>query len=75
VFAEGKTPLWWWILFPTGGIFGDGNFPVCLFYQVFTWVGVWGNNHPVMWGLDIVNFIWWVGVAHAGTFDLGGCCF
>ncbi len=42
-------------------------FPVCLFYQVFTGVGVWGNNHPVMWGWDIVNFIWWVGVAHAGT--------
>ena len=32
-----------------------------------TGVGVWGNNHPVMWGWDIVNFIWWVGVAHAGT--------
>ena len=42
-------------------------FPICLFYQVFTGVGVWGNNHPVMWGWDIVNFIWWVGVAHAGT--------
>ena len=41
-------------------------FPTCLFYQVFTGVGVWGNNHPVMWGLDIVNFIWWVGVVHAG---------
>jgi Ni/Fe-hydrogenase subunit HybB-like protein len=33
----------------------------------FTGVGVWGNNHPVMWGWDIMNFIWWVGVAHAGT--------
>ena len=32
-----------------------------------TGVGVWGNNHPVMWGWDIVNFVWWVGVAHAGT--------
>ena len=42
-------------------------FPTALIYQVSTGVGVWGNNHPVMWGLDIVSFIWWVGVAHAGT--------
>jgi len=67
VFAEGKTPLWWWILFLPAAFAATVIFPVCLFYQVFTGVGVWGNNHPVMWGLDIVNFIWWVGVAHAGT--------
>ncbi len=66
-FAEAKTPLWWWILFIPAAIAATVIFPTCLFYQVFTGVGVWGNNHPVMWGLDIVNFIWWVGVAHAGT--------
>ena len=66
-FAEGKTPLWWWILFLPAAFAATVIFPTCLFYQVFTGVGVWGNNHPVMWGLDIVNFIWWVGVAHAGT--------
>ena len=66
-FAEGKTPVWWWIFFLPAAFAATVIFPVCLFYQVFTGVGVWGNNHPVMWGLDIVNFIWWVGVAHAGT--------
>jgi molybdopterin-containing oxidoreductase family membrane subunit len=66
-FAEGKTPRWWWILFLPAAFAATVIFPTCLFYQVFTGVGVWGNNHPVMWGLDIVNFIWWVGVAHAGT--------
>ncbi len=66
-FAEGKTPIWWWIFFLPAAFCATVVFPVCLFYQVFTGVGVWGNNHPVMWGLDIVNFIWWVGVAHAGT--------
>ena len=66
-FAEAKTPLWWWILFIPAAFAATVIFPTCLFYQVFTGVGVWGNNHPVMWGLDIVNFIWWVGVAHAGT--------
>ncbi len=66
-FAEGKTPVWWWVLFLPAAFAATVIFPTCLFYQVFTGVGVWGNNHPVMWGLDIVNFIWWVGVAHAGT--------
>lgn len=66
-FAEGGIPLWWWCLFLPAAFAATVIFPVCLFYQVFTGVGVWGNNHPVMWGLDIVNFIWWVGVAHAGT--------
>ena len=66
-FAEAKTPVWWWIFFIPAAFAATVIFPTCLFYQVFTGVGVWGNNHPVMWGLDIVNFIWWVGVAHAGT--------
>src|SRR5881227_1578893 len=36
---------------------------------VFAWgVGIWGVNIPVAWGFAIVNFVWWVGIAHAGTF-------
>ena len=66
-FTERKTPLWWWAFFLPAAFMGGVVLPVCLFYQVFTGVGVWGNNSPVMWGMDIVNFIWWVGVAHAGT--------
>ena len=66
-FAEGKVPGWWWIAFLPAAFAATVIFPTCLFYQVFTGVGVWGNNQPVMWGWDIVNFIWWVGVAHAGT--------
>jgi hypothetical protein len=38
-----------------------------LVYQISTGVGVWGNNHPVMWGWDIINFVWWIGIGHAGT--------
>ena len=30
-------------------------------------VGIWGINRPVMWGFAIVNFVWWVGIGHAGT--------
>ena len=66
-FAEARMPLWWKIAFAIAAFAATVIFPICLFYQVFTGVGVWGNNHPNMWGWDIVNFIWWVGVAHAGT--------
>lgn len=66
-FAEAKIPKWWLMLFIPSAFGALVLLPFCLFYQVTTGVGVWGNNHPVMWGLDIVNFIWWVGVAHAGT--------
>src|SRR5687767_12170320 len=30
-------------------------------------VGVWGNNVPVGWAFDITNFVWWIGIGHAGT--------
>ena len=43
---------------------------VCLLmmlYLMSTGVGVWGLDHPVMWGWAIVNFVWWIGIGHAGT--------
>jgi Ni/Fe-hydrogenase subunit HybB-like protein len=39
----------------------------CLTYLVTTGIGVWGNNIPVGWGWDITNFVWWIGIGHAGT--------
>lgn len=36
-------------------------------YLILTGVGVWGNNNPVMWGFPITNFVFWVGIGHAGT--------
>ncbi len=30
-------------------------------------VGIWGINIPVSWGFDIINFVWWIGIGHAGT--------
>jgi Ni/Fe-hydrogenase subunit HybB-like protein len=32
-----------------------------------TGVGIWGNNNPVGWAFDIINFVWWIGIGHAGT--------
>jgi Ni/Fe-hydrogenase subunit HybB-like protein len=63
---EGKTPLWWFIAIAiTGSIAAFGVF--CIFYLLFTGVGVWGNNIPVGWAFGITNFVFWIGIGHAGT--------
>ncbi len=40
---------------------------VCITYTVATGIGAWGINNVVDWGWDITNFVWWVGIGHAGT--------
>jgi Ni/Fe-hydrogenase subunit HybB-like protein len=52
--------------------FGIGFLLVVLLHlaiaYLLTWgVGVWGINIPVGWGFAIVNFVWWIGIGHAGT--------
>jgi Ni/Fe-hydrogenase subunit HybB-like protein len=56
----------WYLLFTitTGMVFVG---IVALFYTFYEGIGVWGNNNPVGWGFDIVNFVFWVGIGHAGT--------
>src|ERR1700728_432179 len=39
-----------------------------VFWLIFQGVGIWGVNIPVAWGFAIVNFVWWIGIGHAGTF-------
>ena len=36
-------------------------------YTIYTGIGAWGNNSPVFWAFDIINFVFWVGIGHAGT--------
>ena len=38
-----------------------------LTYLVSTGIGVWGNNRPIGWAWDITNFVFWIGIGHAGT--------
>ncbi len=64
--CEGKAPLWWWVMF-VPSFLALCMLGFMLSYQVSTGVGVWGNMHPVMWAWDIVNFVWWIGIGHAGT--------
>ncbi len=61
-----KTPLSWYIGFAIA--FGLMQLLlVSIVYLLVAGVGVWGLNVPVAWGLAIVNFVWWVGIGHAGT--------
>jgi Ni/Fe-hydrogenase subunit HybB-like protein len=61
-----KTPLGWFVGFAISFILVQ----VLLFtitYLVTTGIGIWGNNVPVGWAFDIINFVWWIGIGHAGT--------
>ncbi len=64
--VEAKTPMWWWIAFFVTGAFAL-LVPLSLVYLVSTGVGTWGLNHPVGWAWDITNFVFWIGIGHAGT--------
>jgi molybdopterin-containing oxidoreductase family membrane subunit len=61
-----RTPRAWWILF---GISSSvlGMLGAMIAYLLYTGTGVWGINNPVGWGFAIVNFVFWVGIGHAGT--------
>ena len=64
--CENKAPRWWWVTIAiTASIAGIGG--SCILYLLFTGVGVWGNNIPVAWAWDITNFVFWIGIGHAGT--------
>lgn len=40
---------------------------ICLALSFYYGLGLWGNNQPIGWAFDIVNFVFWVGIGHAGT--------
>ena len=64
--VEGKANKSWWIVFSIAllaFLWGIG----CIIYTVSTGIGVWGLNKTVGWAWDITNFVWWVGIGHAGT--------
>ncbi|HEX6178339.1 MAG TPA: NrfD/PsrC family molybdoenzyme membrane anchor subunit [Thermoanaerobaculia bacterium] len=61
-----KTPIGWLIGF-TIALFGVGILTLSLTVLIGKGVGIWGINHPVGWGFDIINFVWWIGIGHAGT--------
>ena len=63
---EMKLPSWWLIAFCTA-ISGVLLLKSMLAYLIWEGIGIWGLNNPVGWGYAIVNFVFWVGIGHAGT--------
>lgn len=61
------TPRWWRRLLVLSGA-GTALFLATIGYSVWRGPGVWGNNIPVAWAFPIINFVWWIGIGHAGTF-------
>jgi Ni/Fe-hydrogenase subunit HybB-like protein len=60
------TPRGWWMGFGLAFLL----VMVLLFaiaYLLAVGIGIWGVNVPVAWGFAIVNFVWWIGIGHAGT--------
>src|SRR5690606_25351913 len=62
----GRTPLSWFIGFLIGFSILQ-LLLVSIAYLVFEGTGIWGVNNPVGWGFAIINFVWWIGIGHAGT--------
>ena len=64
--VEGRANKQWWIVFSialAAFLWGMG----CIIYTISTGIGTWGLNKTVGWAWDITNFVWWVGIGHAGT--------
>lgn len=63
---ENKPTRLWWIGFIVS-FFCLMILVASLFWTTWTGIGVWNINKSVMWGWDITNFVFWVGIGHAGT--------
>lgn len=64
--TETKPTRGWWIAFgisSTALMIGAVSLALTFYYGI----GMWGNNQPVGWAFDIINFVFWIGIGHAGT--------
>ena len=61
-----ETPAGWLFAFAISATLA-GFFAALIGYLIIAGVGVWGNTSPIFWAFPIVNFVFWVGIGHAGT--------
>jgi Ni/Fe-hydrogenase subunit HybB-like protein len=56
----------WWAMFGVA-LSALSLLVISLTWTLYKGIGVWGNNIPVGWAFGIINFVWWIGIGHAGT--------
>jgi molybdopterin-containing oxidoreductase family membrane subunit len=61
-----RTPTWWYAVMAVASLMAVYGF-WAIYITVSTGIGTWGLNNSVGWGWDIINFVWWIGIGHAGT--------
>jgi molybdopterin-containing oxidoreductase family membrane subunit len=66
IVQEKETPKRWYVGFAIGFLLTMVLFNT-IGMLLLSGPGIWGLNGPVGWGFDIVNFVWWIGIGHAGT--------
>ncbi len=64
---EGKPGKLWWAGFSLSALLATLGL-YAMWLTAWDGIGTWGLDKTVGWGLDITNFVWWVGIGHAGTF-------
>ncbi|MBK8207909.1 MAG: polysulfide reductase NrfD [Planctomycetes bacterium] len=63
---EGKPSMLWWIGWMVSGLVALMGV-LTIGFQIYKGIGTWGLNKTVGWGFDITNFVFWIGIGHAGT--------
>lgn len=62
-----RTPSTAWVLAFIVSVTGLAFYVFCVAWTVWNGIGTWNLNRTIGWGWDITNFVWWVGIGHAGT--------
>ena len=60
------TPLTWFLVVSIGFMI-MGALGMAITWLMIKGTGIWGVNQPIGWGFAIINFVWWIGIGHAGT--------
>ena len=66
IVLQRKTPVGWFVGFAIAFSVMQ-LLLVATAFLLFKGIGVWGVTIPIGWGFDIINFVWWIGIGHAGT--------
>jgi Ni/Fe-hydrogenase subunit HybB-like protein len=62
-----RTPSFAWMIAFILAVLGLSVYVFCVTWTIWVGIGSWNLNRTINWGWDITNFVWWVGIGHAGT--------